>query len=83
MRDFALVGQPADGLSHFVCDQFRPPQPHPPGLAVVLKTMTAYPPAGDYDERLLDKAPIATRAEKQVRPLSPSLALLPLVSIQF
>ena len=44
-----------------VCD--HPSPPHPPGPAVA-QTMTSYPP--DYDERLLDNAPKATRAEKQV-----------------
>lgn len=42
--------------------------------------MSSYPPGGDYDERLLDNAPRATKAEKQVR--SPVLFLLALVSIQ-
>ena len=32
--------------------------------------MSSYPPGGDYDERLLDSAPKATKAERQVRTFS-------------
>ena len=37
------------------------------------QTMSSYPPGGDYDERLLDTAPKATKAERQVRPFPLSL----------
>ena len=45
---------------------------HPPLILVGcrLHTMSSHPPGGDYDESLLDSAPKATRAEKQVCPFS-------------
>lgn len=70
MRDSRYSGQPVKGLSDSSatnppsCLSSTRPCRH-------LKTMSSYPPGGDYDERLLDNIPKATKAERQVRPLSP------------
>ena len=42
--------------------------------------MASYPPGGDYDARLLQAAPEATKSEKQVRFSLPPL-LLPSIQL--